>query len=122
MLRNTAQRDEYTAAHMGTATPWSEPWGSGKLHVLSAAQTVIATTPTITPTPAHAYTDQHPHPYSHCGEHAHAHHYCNSHANRHRHKHSHSHCYRHTDGHHHPDTDRYPPPSNRHAQACTAHG
>lgn len=51
LLRNTAQRDEYTAAHMGTATPWSEPWGAGKLHVLSAAQTVIATTPTITPTP-----------------------------------------------------------------------
>ena len=51
LLRNTAQRDEYTAAHMGTATPWSEPWGAGKLHVLPAAQTVIATTPTITPTP-----------------------------------------------------------------------
>lgn len=51
LLRNTAQRDEYTAAHMGTATPWSEPWGAGKLQVLPAAQTVIATTPTVTPTP-----------------------------------------------------------------------
>lgn len=51
LLRNTAQRDEYTAAHMGTATPWSAPWGAGKLHVLPAAQTVIATTPTVTPTP-----------------------------------------------------------------------
>ena len=51
LLRNTAQRDEYTVAHMGTATPWSEPWGAGKLQVLPAAQTVIATTPTVTPTP-----------------------------------------------------------------------
>ena len=51
VLRNTAQHDAHTATHMGTATPWSEPWGAGKLHVLSAAQTVIATTPTITPTP-----------------------------------------------------------------------
>ena len=51
LLRNTAQRDEYTAAHMGTATPWSAPWGAGKLQVLTAAQTVIATTPTVTPTP-----------------------------------------------------------------------
>ena len=51
LLRNTAQRDEYTAAHMGAATPWSEPWGAGKLQVLTAAQTVIATTPTVTPTP-----------------------------------------------------------------------
>ena len=51
LLRNTAQRDQYTAAHMGTATPWSAPWGAGKLQVLTAAQTVIATTPTVTPTP-----------------------------------------------------------------------
>ncbi len=51
LLRSTAQRDEYTDMDMGTATPWSAPWGAGKLQVLSAAQTVIATTPTVTPFP-----------------------------------------------------------------------
>ena len=51
LLRATARRDQFTAAHMGTATPWSAPWGAGKLHVVTAAQTAIATTPTATPTP-----------------------------------------------------------------------
>ena len=86
LLRNTAQRDEYTAAHMGAATPWSEPWGAGKLQVLTAAQTVIATTPTITPTPYdHSHAYQHPHPFTHRD--------CNQH--RHRNQHSHGHCYHH---------------------------
>ena len=49
----------------------------------------------------HSHTDQHSYPHSH------SHGRCY----RYRHEHPHSHCY-----HHH--TDRYPPPSNRHAQAC----
>ena len=51
LLQNTAKRDQFTAAHMATATTWSEPWGAGKLSVLAAVQTVLATTPTVTPTP-----------------------------------------------------------------------